>query len=238
MIFYLVKFRPFKSEIQQVVVVSDEFVVVGGVALLYTLYHYQYDSTIAYQISVAIISVILLSFVKNICIIMFLAIKKNYIKLRTWIHTKYNVPELKRQRLIREAILKQKKRLEQAELNNSVPTEIHNQTSQNYLAQESRSSTSNIPRITLSTCPPPRTYPHKFQMNITVPQPNERYPTSSPNSNPQSHLNIYQSSSSRSISSHDSSSSSGNKKAIIEQMRNFQKSPSRFKKRKSNLRSK
>ena len=117
MVIYLVKFRPFKSELQQVVVVSDEFVVIGGVALLYVLYHYQYDSLAAYQISVTIIGVILVSFAKNICIIILLTLRKNYIKLRTWIHTKYNYPELRRQRLAKELeILREEERIENGEL--------------------------------------------------------------------------------------------------------------------------
>ena len=43
MIWYLIKWRPFKSELQQVIVVSDEFTIIFGLLLLYFLYQNQDD---------------------------------------------------------------------------------------------------------------------------------------------------------------------------------------------------
>ena len=43
MIQYLIKWRPFKSELQQVIVVSDEFTIIFGLLLLYFLYQNQDD---------------------------------------------------------------------------------------------------------------------------------------------------------------------------------------------------
>ena len=43
MIHYLIKWRPFKSELQQVIVVSDEFTIIFGLLLLYFLHRKQGD---------------------------------------------------------------------------------------------------------------------------------------------------------------------------------------------------
>ena len=169
MIVYLVKFRPFKSELQQVVVVSDEFVVIGGVALLYVLYHYQYDPQAAYQISVAIISVILVSFVKNICIIMFLSIRKYYIKFKNWVHKKYNVPELKRQRLIKELeTFREKQRQQLSEYNTSLNTENYNQTGQHLHPIEPQSVHLRVPAT--KTYHSTKAIMSGYSINITSPK--------------------------------------------------------------------
>ena len=44
MIHYLIKWRPFKSELQQVIVVSDEFTIIFGLLLLYFIYQNQGDT--------------------------------------------------------------------------------------------------------------------------------------------------------------------------------------------------
>lgn len=58
MIWYLIKYRPFSSELQQVIVVSDEFTIVFGTALLVALYYYQDDPVKSFNIGMAIIGVV------------------------------------------------------------------------------------------------------------------------------------------------------------------------------------
>lgn len=231
MIVYLVKFRPFKLELQQVVVVSDEFVVIGGVALLYTLYHNQYDPEAAYQISVAIVGVILLSFMKNICIIIFLALRKNYIKIRSWVHKKYNVAELKKKRLQKELEeYNEKLRKMRDENNGDVTTGNENTTGQTLQPQESQVENQSIPDTSLGVNHSNKTINNQYHINITSPrQIDEKYCYfSNLSSNPESVSSMSDRSSARSNTSQVSNSSQ-NKRAIIEQMRNFQKAPSRFK---------
>ena len=102
MVAYLVKMRPFKSELQQVIVVSDEFVLIFGVALLGALYFNQYEADPAYKICICIIGVVVLSFVKNLSVIILLAVRDTYRKFRTWVHKKVGTHEKKRLRLKRE----------------------------------------------------------------------------------------------------------------------------------------
>ena len=221
MIVYLVKFRPFKSELQQVVVVSDEFVVIGGVALLYVLYHYQYDPQAAYQISVAIISVILVSFVKNICIIMFLSIRKYYIKFKNWVHKKYNVPELKRQRLIKELeTFREKQRQQQSEYNTSLNTENYNQTGQHLHPINSQIENTSNPDSNPTQYHSPKSMTNPYHINIKSPDPHPQH-SSTPSHNTLQPPHRQ--------SADSAFNGNEDKRAIIEQMRNFQKAPPKSK---------
>lgn len=102
MIWYLIKYRPFNSELQQVIVVSDEFTIVFGTALLVALYYYQEDPTKSYNIGMAIIGVVVCSLLKNISIILYIAIRNAYLKFRAWVHKKLNVPQRRKERLLKE----------------------------------------------------------------------------------------------------------------------------------------
>ena len=88
MIRYLMKFRPFKSELQQVICVIDEFVIVLGVLLLYFLLKYQNDIKKSATIGFVIIGVIAAAMVKNLGVIVYVAVKSSYVKFRTWLHKK------------------------------------------------------------------------------------------------------------------------------------------------------
>ena len=102
------KMRPFKSELQQVIVVSDEFVLIFGIALLFALYFKQYEADPAYKICLCIIGVVVLSFVKNLSVIIVLAVRSAYCKFRTWVHKKLGADEQRRLRLKREREQEQK----------------------------------------------------------------------------------------------------------------------------------
>ena len=95
---YLIKWRPFKSELQQVIVVSDEFTIIFGLILLYFIYRNQGNIktrarlgnlySFNHKVGMGIVSVIWLSFIKNIGIIVYIFITKSYIKFRNWAHRK------------------------------------------------------------------------------------------------------------------------------------------------------
>ena len=65
MIAYLIKFRPFKSELQQVIAVSDEFILVFSIILLYFLWRNQDNLEKSNKIGMGIISTIVISLIKN-----------------------------------------------------------------------------------------------------------------------------------------------------------------------------
>jgi len=57
MIIYLIKTRPFKSEVQQVICVSDEFTIVFGLIALLQLYQRQEDSKLSFKFALVIIGI-------------------------------------------------------------------------------------------------------------------------------------------------------------------------------------
>lgn len=91
MISYLIKYRPFNSELQQVIVVSDEFTIVFGTALLVALYYCQGDPDKSYNIGMAILGVVAFSLLKNMSIIVYVNVRDSYRKLRTWVHKKLSL---------------------------------------------------------------------------------------------------------------------------------------------------
>lgn len=93
----MIKFRPFKSELMQVVAASDEFVLVAGLVLLYFLYKNQYDLKKSNQIGLIIIGCIALSLFKNFGVIIFLSITNTYKNFRKWFHKKIGVKKAQRQ---------------------------------------------------------------------------------------------------------------------------------------------
>ena len=112
MIWYLIKYRPFSSELQQVIVVSDEFTIVFGTALLVALYYYQDDPVKSFNIGMAIIGVVACCLLKNISIIMYISISNAYKKFRAWVHKKLDVPKRRKERLKKEREAERKKEME------------------------------------------------------------------------------------------------------------------------------
>ena len=88
MIWYLIKFKPFKSELQQVINTGDEFIIVFGLILLYLLYRRQSDIEYWVKISWMIIAVVAFSLFKSVLIIVSIIIKTCYKKLKYWIRKK------------------------------------------------------------------------------------------------------------------------------------------------------
>ena len=99
MIAYLIKFRPFKSELQQVIAVSDEFILVIGIVLLYFLWQNQDNLEKSNKIGMGIIGIIVLSLIKNMGVIIFMSTISLYKKFRAWAHKKLGMEKhLRRQR--------------------------------------------------------------------------------------------------------------------------------------------
>lgn len=95
MVIYLIKLRPFKSEMQQVIVVSDEFTIIFGVILLYLLLKFEEKETTSLRITFAIIGVIVASLIKNLSVILFNLIVDVYSKIKNKVHTKVKYEEHK-----------------------------------------------------------------------------------------------------------------------------------------------
>ena len=88
---YLIKFRPFKSELQQVIVVTDEFTIIVGVILLFFIMKHQTNMSKSQRVWYIILGVVCLSLLKNIGTILYLAITKSYVTFRNWVHKKWGV---------------------------------------------------------------------------------------------------------------------------------------------------
>jgi hypothetical protein len=109
MIAYLIKFRPFKSELQQVICVSDEFTTIFGMCVLYAMYYQQGDPVTNKKLGMVMIGVICVSIIKNISIIAIITTKSTYIRIRSWMHKKFDHQERKKKRLQQERKKKQQK---------------------------------------------------------------------------------------------------------------------------------
>ena len=87
-VWYLIKYRPFKSELQQVIVVTDEFTIIIGLIFLFFMFRHQDSIFKSLKITYMILGVICLSLIKNIGTIFYLTITSSYIKFRQWLHKK------------------------------------------------------------------------------------------------------------------------------------------------------
>ena len=99
------------------IVVSDEFTIIFGTALLVALYYYQDDPVKSFNLGMIIIGVVVCSLLKNISIILYIAVRDSYLKFRAWIHKKLNTPQRKKERLKRELKAERKKHKEEAKQN-------------------------------------------------------------------------------------------------------------------------
>ena len=86
MISYLIKCRPFKSELQQVITVSDEFIIIFGVIILYFLWRNQHNVSRSNRFGFAIVGIVVFSLLKNLGVIIYLSITGMYVRFRTWVH--------------------------------------------------------------------------------------------------------------------------------------------------------
>lgn len=87
--------KPFKEELQQLVVCSDEFTIIFGMILLFCMYIFNDDEYKKTMLSYGIIGVIAASLAKNVVIIVYLNVTKSYKKLRSLIHRKLRIKKLK-----------------------------------------------------------------------------------------------------------------------------------------------
>ncbi|CAI2381883.1 unnamed protein product [Moneuplotes crassus] len=127
---YLIRIRPFKSELQQVICVSDEFTIVFGVIVLYNMYRNQANVGTNKKLAFLLIGVILASLLKNLTTIIYISIKNGYLKCRNSIRKRIKHDEKKKKRLKKEALEKleklRKQREEQDLLENGANTGTKN----------------------------------------------------------------------------------------------------------------
>ena len=102
MIAYIIRLRPFSSELQQVIWASDEFTIFFGMIIMFLMYRSADDVELRKRYGLILIAIIILSIIKNMSIIIIIAVRNNYIKLRTWVHKKINHDEMKCLRLAKE----------------------------------------------------------------------------------------------------------------------------------------
>ena len=129
-VWYLIKYRPFKSELQQVIVVTDEFTIIIGLIFLFFMFRHQDNIFKSLKITYMILGVICLSLIKNIGTIFYLTITSSYIKFRQWLHKKlFGDKPIKRERRLNK--LPKKPKTEQQDhsykqLIQPVPTQTQN----------------------------------------------------------------------------------------------------------------
>lgn len=93
MIAYMIKLRPFKSELQQVIGVTDEFTLIFGMILLYWLFKNQYNIQKSQQIGLIIVGVVVLSICKNMGVIFYITITNAYTKIKKMIQKKLKIKD-------------------------------------------------------------------------------------------------------------------------------------------------
>lgn len=96
LIAFIMKFRPFRSELQQVVAVTDEMTIVFGLILIYMLYLNQDDVDNSQSMAMLIVGVIVMSLIKNLGLMLLLSIKSSYLKFRAWAHKKLDIEKIER----------------------------------------------------------------------------------------------------------------------------------------------
>ena len=116
MISFMIKQKPFMSQLQQVIAVSDEFTIIFGVLLLYWMYTSNGDLSKMNMIAFAIIGIVVLSLFKNMTIIVYISITQSYSRFREWWFKKFKVRGLRRQRINKEKVEKEKEEKEKEEL--------------------------------------------------------------------------------------------------------------------------
>ena len=113
MISFMIKQKPFISQLQQVIAVSDEFTIIFGVLLLYWMYTSNGDLSKMNMIAFAIIGTVVLSLIKNMTIIVYKSITQSYSRFREWWFKKFKVRRLRRQRIRKEKVEKEKQEKEE-----------------------------------------------------------------------------------------------------------------------------
>ena len=116
MISFMIKQKPFMSQLQQVIAVSDEFTIIFGVLLLYWMYTSNGDLSKMNMIAFAIIGTVVLSLIKNMTIIVYKSITQSYSRFREWWFKKFKVRRLRRKRINKEKVEKEKQEKEKEEL--------------------------------------------------------------------------------------------------------------------------
>lgn len=94
MIGYMVKLRPFKSELMQVLAVCDEMILLFCILMLHVMYKYQYNNNSNQWISFVIIASIIISLLKNLIAILWINTTQMYSKLRQKIHKIFKVDKV------------------------------------------------------------------------------------------------------------------------------------------------
>jgi hypothetical protein len=115
MIAYMIKFRPFKSELQEVIGVTDEFTIVFGLILIYFLYLNQDNIDTSKKLGFSIMGILVLSIFKNMSVIFYISITGSYKSFKNWVHKKLKIEQTKREkrRLERRKIREQKEKVEE-----------------------------------------------------------------------------------------------------------------------------
>lgn len=115
MIAYMIRLRPFKSELQEVIAVTDEFTIIFGLILLYFLYLNQENLDTSQKLGMTIVGILVMSMIKNMSVIFYLSITGTYKKIRSWVHKKLKIEEVRREkrRLARRKIRQEKEKAEE-----------------------------------------------------------------------------------------------------------------------------
>jgi len=91
MSFYLIRFRPFKNELLQILNASDEISIVFCIIGIYFLYFYNSNTNVSFNLSMIIVGLILANTVKNLFVIWYVITLDLYKKLKLWVHKKVKI---------------------------------------------------------------------------------------------------------------------------------------------------
>ena len=82
--------KPFRKELQQVMVTADEFFVIFELIFLTVLYFRSDSISDAKMIAICIMVIIVFSLIKSVFVMLLIIILKIYFKIKYWIRRKLN----------------------------------------------------------------------------------------------------------------------------------------------------
>ena len=110
---YLIAFKPFKEDLMNIIVCTDEFTIIVGLVIIYLMYINESDSGMMLNLSYSIFGILIISIIKNISIALYNSCTRLYRKLRRKVHKKIKYKQMKRERIMKEEQERKTKELQE-----------------------------------------------------------------------------------------------------------------------------
>ena len=99
---YLIAFKPFKEDLMNIIVCTDEFTIIVGLVIIYLMYINESDNGMMLNLSYSIFGILIISIIKNISIALYNSCTRLYRKLRRKVHKKIKYKQMMKERIMKE----------------------------------------------------------------------------------------------------------------------------------------